>query len=82
MEKHEMNVKECELKDPSTPLIVESFWKYLHFKSVNFVLAPPNYLIGWYDKYMVLEKIIILSHGCTIVVSWSFLIFSSTTVKY
>jgi len=77
-----MNVKECELKDPSTPLIVESFWKYLHFKSVHFVLPPPNYLIGWYDKYMVLEKIIILSRSHTIVVSWSFLIISSTTTKY
>jgi hypothetical protein len=40
------NMKECEIQDPFTLLIVESFWKAYNLDEY-FALQPPNYLVEW-----------------------------------
>jgi hypothetical protein len=46
------------MKNPSTPLINESFWKYIHFWWVFYfamilqLYGIPNYIVGGYVKYI------------------------------
>ncbi len=44
-------MEECEMKNPFTPLILESFWKNYTLYGY-YTLTSPNNLVGWYVKYI------------------------------
>jgi hypothetical protein len=63
-----MNVKDHEIKDSSTSLRVESFWKNLKYRGVFFTLPSFNYLIEGSAIYIydMSKKKKVLSHDFTI----------------
>jgi hypothetical protein len=45
-------MKECEVKDPYTPLIEESYWSKNNTLWMGICSSPPNYLVEKYVKHI------------------------------
>jgi hypothetical protein len=70
---------ESEETKSLTPLIIELFWKKLHFRLV-FIIAFPNYLNEWYVIYIWYARKIVLSHdsimfNCILIIHYKKLLF-------